>query len=91
MMRLMRTTVSLDPDVAALVKHTMEERGVPFKTALNDAIRAGLAPRRSRPRRTGPTPTFRMGFEPVLPWDKALRMSADLEDEELMRRVAARK
>lgn len=81
--------MTLDPDVAALVKRAMEERGVPFKVALNDAIRAGLAARgRRRPRRT---PTFRMGFEPALPWEKALRLAADLEDEELIRRLAARK
>jgi hypothetical protein len=32
-----------------------------------------------------------MGFEPALPWDKALRLAADLEDEELLRRLTARK
>ena len=87
----MRTTVTLDPDVAALVKRAMEERGISFKAALNDAVRAGARPDpRSRPKRT-PTRTHRMGFEPALPWDKALRMAAEMEDEELARRLAARK
>jgi hypothetical protein len=38
----MRTTVTLDPDVEAKLKATMRERGVSFKAALNDAVRAGL-------------------------------------------------
>jgi len=32
-----------------------------------------------------------MGFEPSVPWDKALRLAAELEDEEQARRLAARK
>lgn len=38
----MRTTVTLDPDVEALLKQAMRERGLPFKQALNFAVRAGL-------------------------------------------------
>ena len=84
----MRTTVTLEPDVEALVKRVMRERGMSFKDAINHAIREGLtrAPRAPRFR----TPTHRMGFEPAIPWDKALRLSAELEDEELARRLAAR-
>jgi hypothetical protein len=86
-----RTTLTLDPDVDALVRKQMRERGVPYKVAVNDAIRAGLADSPRSKRRPRRTPTFKMGFEPALPWDKALRMAADLEDEELLRRLAARK
>lgn len=87
MMLGMRTTITLDPDVEALVRRRMSERGVSFKDAVNDAIRAGLAaPRRARA--DVRTPTFPMGHEPRIPWDKALRLAADLEDEELIRRLA---
>ena len=85
----MRTTVTLDPDVEALLKRLMRERGMSFKQAVNHAIRAGLA--ESPGRAPARTPTFRMGFEPAIPWDKALRLAAELEDEELARRLAARK
>lgn len=85
----MRTTVTLDPDVEALVKALMRKRGLSFKKAINEAIRAGLAPSiKEAPFRT---PTFCMGFEPTIPWDKALRLAAELEDEELLRRGAERK
>jgi hypothetical protein len=85
----MRTTVTLAPDVEALVKRLMRERGMSFKEAVNYAIRRGLAS--AGEREPFSTPTFRMGFEPSIPWDKALRLAAELEDEELARRLAARK
>jgi hypothetical protein len=30
-----------------------------------------------------------MGFDPAIPWDKALRLAAQMEDEELTRRLSA--
>ena len=88
-MHLMRTTITLDPDVEVLVRKAMRERGLSFKQAVNEAIRAGLAPRSDLP--AAGTPTFRMGFNPVIPLDKALRLAAELEDEELTRKLAVRK
>jgi len=38
----MRTTVTLDPDVEALLREAVRERGEPFKQVLNAAVRAGL-------------------------------------------------
>lgn len=77
----MRTTVTLDPDTAALVERRMKEHGVTFKQALNDAIRAGAAPR--SPFRTE---TADLG-KPAVPLDRALQLAADLEDDELVRRM----
>ena len=34
----MRTTITLEPDVEALLKRTMRERGLTFKEAVNDAV-----------------------------------------------------
>ena len=84
----MRTTITLDPDVDALVRKMMRERGVPFKEAVNEAIRAGMRPRGSRPRSR--TRTYDMGA-PAIPLEKALRLAGDLEDEELVRQLALRK
>lgn len=85
----MRTTITLEPDVEALVRRSMRERGLSFKQAVNEAIRAGLAPASEKPP-TG-TRTFRLGFNPLIPLDKALRLAGELEDEELIRKLAARK
>jgi hypothetical protein len=84
----MRTTVTLDPDVQALVEKAMQDRKVPFKTAINDAIRAGLRPARHRqPYRTL---TFDMG-QPRFDLTKALQIAGDMEDAEIVRKMAAGK
>jgi hypothetical protein len=87
MIQDVRTTVTLDPDVEAVVKRLMRERGISFKQAVNEAIRAGGA--RPRSERFA-TPTFRMG-EPLVPLEKALQLAGELEDEEVVRRLALRK
>jgi hypothetical protein len=84
----MRTTVTLEPDTDAAVRKLMRERGLSFKEAVNAAIRAGTTPRAKRP--PFRTPTFAMGA-PAVPIDKALRLAADLEDEEIMRKLQLRK
>jgi hypothetical protein len=43
---MMRTTVTLDDDVAAALEREMRASGKGFKRALNDALRQGLAQRR---------------------------------------------
>lgn len=79
----MRTTVTLDDDTLALVQRRMRERGVSFKTALNDAIREG-AHRRPIPKPFS-TRAADLGV-PTVNLDLALQIAADLEDEELIRR-----
>jgi hypothetical protein len=62
----------------------MRERGLTFEQALNDAVRRGFV---SATRELAlATPTFSMGRPPV-PLDHALRLAADLEDDELLRRL----
>jgi hypothetical protein len=76
-----RTTVTLDDDTAALVQQRMRERGVSFKVALNDAIRAGAAARSQFW-----TEPADLGI-PAVNLDEALRLAGDLEDEELVRKM----
>ncbi len=83
----MRTTLTLDPDVVALVRKAMRP-GRSFKEVVNDAIRRGLRPSSKRP--AYEVPTFDMG-EPLIPLVKALHVAAELEDEELLRKMAVRK
>jgi Ribbon-helix-helix protein, copG family len=85
----MRTTVTLDPDVAAELKELAKQRGVPFRQVLNDAVRAGLAARTTpRPYRL---PTARLGLRPGVSLDGALRLAAAMEDEETVRKLELRK
>ena len=84
-MRLsVRTTVTLDPDTRLLVERAMRERGLSFKDAVNEAIRAGLGSPATglqsytTPRALGPA---------RVDLTKALRLAERLEDEELTRRL----
>ena len=81
----MRTTVTLDADADEIVRQLMAERGLTFKQAINEAIRVGALPARRRPFRL---PTYRMGA-PLVPLDNALRLAGELEDEELIRKLAS--
>jgi|RhiMethySRZTD1v2_1073278.scaffolds.fasta_scaffold49505_2 hypothetical protein len=78
MMPSVRTTVTLDADVAQIVRRRMRERGVSFKEALNDAVREGMRAPAERFR----TETARMG-EPTVNLDRALQVVAELEDDDL--------
>ena len=86
----MRTTVTLDADLAAKLKAVARQRGVSFKQALNQAVRAGL-----RARREPPQPLTRytqaMGLRPGVNLDKALQLAAAFEDEEIVRKLEVRK
>ena len=84
----MRTTVTLDPDVRHILEGLMKERGVSFKQALNDSIRAGV---NTGHRRRFVQKTYSMGAEQFFRWDKALATADAIEDEELVRKLAARK
>lgn len=79
----MRTTVTLDPDTAALITQRMREHGISFKQALNDAIRAGATKHRGAPFRTA---TAALGL-PTVNLDRALQLAAELEDEDLVRKT----
>jgi hypothetical protein len=87
----MRTTVTLDPDVESLLKRAMKRRGISFKAALNQALRDGLTAPAPRAHRHFTLKTFSMGYRPEVALDKALRLAADLEDEEIARKLSLRK
>src|SRR5258708_3090232 len=50
----MRTTLTIDDDLAGLLKQRAREQGIPFKEAVNRTIRAGLG--EARKARRGAVP-----------------------------------
>lgn len=86
----MRTTVTLDEDVAAAVKRAAQERGVSFKEALNAAVRAGLRPGLPNARRYR-VPSRQLGLRPGTDLTGALQLAAALEAEELVHRLERRR
>lgn len=86
----MRTTLTLDPDVAAKLKAEARRRGISFKEAVNSNLRRGLAAREpgSSPYRLKPR---RMGAKPGLDLDQARELADRLEDEEVLRKMSVGK
>jgi hypothetical protein len=64
-----RTTVTLDDDVAARVKRESQTRGVSFRETLNDLLRAAFLSAGKTPRRTLQIKPIHMGCKPGLNYD----------------------
>ena len=85
----MRTTVTLDEDISLKLRDVARARGISFKAAINEAIRAGLAePPDARPFRVEVRP---LGLRPGIDLTKANALAAQLEDDELLRRMKKRR
>ena len=86
----MRTTLTLDPDVADRLRALARERGLPFKQVVNAVLRRGLDDG------SGTREPFRiearaLGLRPGIDLDQALELAARLEDEETLRKLELRK
>ena len=89
-MSTIRTTVTLDADVAEQLRELGRRRNISFKSAINTAVREGLAAERGE---VTPyeVPTQPMGWRPGFDLTHALRFTAELEDEEIIRKMTLRK
>jgi hypothetical protein len=78
----MRTTLTIDDDLAGLLKRSARELGLPFKDVVNRTLRAGFGeqakPRRSAAPRTIP---HAFGFRPGVDLDKLNQLVDELEAE----------
>ncbi len=78
----MRTTLTLDDDVAAKAKLATMQSGMPFKVVINQALRVGiaeiLAPQPAQPYRTRPHP---MGLKAGLSYDNVQELLSVAEGE----------
>ena len=84
----MRTTLTLDPDVADGLRALARQRGLPFKQVVNAVLRRGLD--------EGSSERFvvearALGLRPGVDLDQALEVAARLEDEETLRKLELRK
>jgi hypothetical protein len=77
----MRTTITLDADVASRLRDFAHREGVSFKQAVNDAVRAGLSSTSAQRSEPFHQPVFSLGKVRV-DLTKALALATDLEDQE---------
>jgi hypothetical protein len=87
----MRTTLTLDPDLAERLKALARERGVSFREVLNATLRAGLGAAGEAASRPYVLATRRMSLRPGIDLDRALRLADELEDAETIRKLELRK
>ena len=77
--RPLRTTVTLDDDVAILLKKFSEEAGLTFRDAVNQSIRRGLNPQALR--EAVEIPHLRSMGRPTVDLTQALSLVESLDDE----------
>ena len=86
MMRLMRTTLTIDPDVERLLQHEIRRTAKSMKAVVNDALRLGLGMQGKPPRgsryKVNPHP---FAFKPGVDVDRLNQLVDKLEAEELAR------
>lgn len=79
----MRTTLTLDKDVAERAKKVVAKLGKPFKQVVNEALRLGLQqiehPPKTKPYRYKP---HNMGLRPGLNLDNIQEVIAQIEGDE---------
>ena len=87
----MRTTLTLDDDVAAELQRRVRETRRPFKRIVNEALRAGLMPASQDVGAEVAVPAFDLGLLPGVDLVRARQLAVDLEDEEIGRKLELRK
>ena len=83
-----RTTLTLDPDVAKLLEEEAHRRRLPWKQVVNDAIRRGFAVgahyrKEKRYRVTTHKTTLRAGIDPT----SFNKLADELEDEATLKKL----
>lgn len=82
MMPCMRTTLTIDDDLAGLLKRRARELGLPFKDVVNRTLRAGFGQQAKPQRHTAPkTIPHAFGFRPGIDLDKLNQLVDELEAE----------
>jgi len=87
----MRTTLTLDGDVADRLRALARERGLPFKQVVNAVLRRGLHDGPEAPTTPFRVDARRLGLRPGVDLDRALDLASRLEDEETVRKLELRK
>lgn len=88
----MRTTLTLEKDLALALKQEARRSGRPLKSIVNETLRAGLAARKAPAgRHYRVSPVSLGGVLPGVDLDKALRLAEALEDEAIARKLEMRK
>ncbi|HSR67284.1 MAG TPA: DUF2191 domain-containing protein [Acidobacteriota bacterium] len=89
----MRTTLTIEDQLAQALRRIAYESGRSFKDVVNETIRAGLGARGDlpQPKPYKLKPSSLGGVRPGIDLDHALRLAGELEDEEIAAKLRMRK
>ena len=82
----MRTTLTIDPDVASLLEQEVQRSRKPLKQVVNEALRSGLTRAQAKPRELRlkvSDSRLRPGYDPA----SFNRLADELEDTETLRKA----
>jgi hypothetical protein len=79
-----RTTLTLDPDVARALKARTADRGVTLKQVVNDALRRGLSVEPKKPRKPFRVIPHSFGFRPGIDPNKMNQLADELETQAIL-------
>lgn len=85
----MRTTLTIDDDLAAILDRERIRKGMTFREIVNSALRRGLTSEQVIPKmRRVVTRPHDFGFRPGIDLDKLNQLSDELESDAFLARVA---
>ncbi len=88
----MRTTLTLDPDVAQLIDDEAHRQRKPVKQIVNEALRRGLGPEaQSRPQKRWRVRPHRTALRAGIDITTLNRLADELEDEAVVEKLRAGK
>jgi len=80
----MRTTLTLDPDVARTLKARTAAQGVTLKQVVNDALRRGLSAEPKTKRKPFRVMARSLGLRPGIDPNKMNQLADELEDQAIL-------
>jgi len=84
----MRTTLTIEPDVAQQLRRRMTRTKLPLKRVVNDALRAGLSSTEKEVKVQYTVETYPCKFKAGIDPDKLNQLLDDLDAEEFVRKIA---
>lgn len=83
----MRTTLTLEPDVAARLRERMKKEGKSFKETVNDLLRKGLDLELSEPPTSFKVEAYDFGFRAGTDLERMNQLVDSLEAEEFAKKL----
>jgi len=84
----MRTTLTIEPDVAQQIRRRMAQKKCTLKQVVNDALRVGLSSPENGPKVRYTVEAYPLRFKAGIDQNKLNQLLDDLDAEEFVRKMA---